>query len=61
MLEFLIDNIFVMFWTCFSTQYAFLWVPNVLLFTLILFFYSYDTDFTQGLLKKNKKEASTFL
>jgi hypothetical protein len=50
MLEFLIDNIFVMF----GGQSAYRWVHTVLL----LFLYSYDAYFIQRLLKKNEKKLS---
>ena len=44
----------------YNRQSAFLWVPNVLLFTLILFLYSCDTDFTQVLIKEKNKLALFF-
>jgi hypothetical protein len=53
MLEFFIDNIFVMF----GGQSAYRWVHTVLL----LFLYSYDAYFIQRLLKKNEKKLAQSL
>ena len=50
MLEFFIDNIFVMF----GGHSAYRWVDTVLL----LFLYSYDAYFIQRLLKKNEKKLA---
>ena len=50
MLEFFIDNIFVMF----GGHSAYRWVDTVFL----LFLYSYDAYFIQRLLKKNEKKLA---
>ena len=53
---FLIDNIFIMFGDVFfNRQSAHLRVQTVLLLA-VLFLYSHEADFIQGLLKKNEKK-----
>jgi hypothetical protein len=56
MLDFLIDNIFVMFGGCIFQQIV--GIPmgtNCAPLPVDLFLYSYEADFIQGLLKKNEK------
>ena len=55
MLEFLIDNIFVMFGgRVFQQTVGTICAPLL----ADLFFYSYEADFIQGLLKKNEKKLA---
>ena len=59
MLEFLIDNIFVMFGGCVFQQTV--GIPMGTNFARLLtdlFLYSYEADFIQGLLKKNEKKLA---
>ena len=57
MLEFLIDNICVMFggWMCFSTDYTY---GYKLCFSSHLFLYSYEADIIQGHRNKNEKKVA---
>ena len=60
MLEFLIENIFVLFClvdVSFNRQSILLWVPTVLLFSST-FLYLYEADFIQELLMKNNKKLA---
>ena len=62
MLDFFIDNIFVMFGGCVFQQIV--GIPlatNCAPLLADLFLYSYEADFIQGLLKKNEKEAGPIL
>ena len=61
-LEFLIDNIFVMFGgRVFKQTVGILMGTNFAPLLVDLFLYSYEADFIQGLLKKKQKEASPIL
>ena len=58
-LEFLIDNIFVMFGgRVFKQTVGILMGTNFAPLLVDLFLYSYEADFIQGLLKKNKKKLA---
>jgi len=59
MLEFLIDNIFVIFGgRVFQQTVGIPMGTNCSPLLADLFLYSHEADFIQGLLKKNRKEAS---
>ena len=59
MLKFLIDNIFVIFGGhVFQQTVGIPMGTNCAPLLSVLFLYSYDTDFIQGLLKKNKKKLA---
>jgi hypothetical protein len=61
LLEFFIDNLFVMFGGCVFQQTVGIPIGTncaPLLADLFLFLYSYEADFIQGLLKKKRKEAT---
>ena len=62
MLEFLIDNIFVMFGgRVFQQQtVGYLWIQTVIFFSLAFPLYSYEADFIQGLLKKNENKLARY-
>ena len=61
MLELLIDNIFVMFGgRVFLQTIGIPMGTNCALLLADLFLYSYEADFIQGLLKKNKKKLARF-
>ena len=61
MLEFLIDNIFVMFGgRVFQQTVAIPRCTNCAPLLADLFLYSYEADFIQGLLKKNEKKLARF-
>jgi hypothetical protein len=57
LLEFLIDNIFVILGGRVFQQSAYLWVQTAPLLADLLL-YSYETNFIQGLLKKNEKKLA---
>ena len=62
MLDFLIDNICVMFGGCVFQQIVGIpMATNCAPLLADLFLYSYEADFIQGLLKKNEKEAGPIL
>jgi len=62
MLEFLIDNIFVMFGgRVFQQTVGIPMCTNCAPLLADLFLYSYEADFIQGLLKKKRKEARPIL
>ena len=62
MLKFVIDNIFAMFGgRVFQQTVDIPMGTNCAPLLANLFFYSYEADFIQGLLKKNEKKESTFL
>ena len=56
MLNFFIDNIFVGWWTCFSTDSRHIYIISPHLADLFL--YSYEGDFIQGILKKNEMKLA---
>ena len=57
MLEFLIDNIFIMFGgRVFQQTVGILTGTNYVLLLVDLFLYSHEADFIHGLLKKNEKK-----
>jgi hypothetical protein len=59
MLDFLIDNIFVMFGGCIFQQIV--GIPmgtNFAPLPVDLFLYSHEADFIQGLLKENEKKLA---
>ena len=57
MLQFLIDNIFIMFGgRVFQQTVGIPTGTNYVLLLAYLFFYSHEADFIQGLLKKNEKK-----
>jgi hypothetical protein len=59
MLEFLIDNIFVIFGECVFQQTVNIHMgTNCAPLLADLFLYSYEADFIQGLLKKNEKKLA---
>ena len=59
MLEFLIDNIFATFGgRVFQQTVGIHMGTSCVLFLVDLFLYSYETDFIQGLLKKNEKKLT---
>jgi hypothetical protein len=59
MLDFLIDNIFVMFDGCVFQQIVGIPMDTNCAHLLVdLFLYSYEADFIQGLLKKNEKKLA---
>ena len=59
MLEFLIDNIFVMFGRrVFQQTVGILKGTNCVPLLVNLFLYLYEADFIQGLLKKNEKKLA---
>jgi hypothetical protein len=59
MLEFLIDNIFVIFGgRVFQQTVGISMCTNCALLLADLFLYLYETDFIQGLLKKNEKKLA---
>ena len=59
MLEFLIDNIFVFFGgRVFQQTVGIPMGTNCAPLLVDLFLYSYEADFIQGLLKKNKKKQA---
>jgi hypothetical protein len=59
MLEFLIDNIFAMFGgRVFQQTVGISMGTNCVSPLIDLFFYSHETDFMQGLLKKNEKKLA---
>ena len=58
MLEFLIDNIFVIFVDVFFNTVGIPMGTNCAPLLVDLFLYSYEADFIQGLLKKNKKKQA---
>ena len=61
MLDFLIDNIFVLFgWWCFDKRLVFQWSINCAPLLANLFLHAFEADFRQGLLKnKDTKLAQT--
>ena len=62
MLDFLIDNIFVMFGGCVFHQIVGIpMATNCAPLLAKLFLYSYEADFIQGVLKKNEKEVGPIL
>jgi hypothetical protein len=62
MLDFFIDNIFVMFGGCvFQQTVGIPMATNCAPLLADLFLYSYEADLIQGLLKKNEKEAGPIL
>ena len=59
MLEFLIDNIFVMFGgRVFQQTVGISMGTNCVSLLIDLFFYSYEADFVQGLFTKNEKKLA---
>ena len=57
MLDFLIDNIFVIFGECVFQQTVYIPMGTHCA-PLLAFLYSYEADFIQGLLKKNEKKLA---
>ena len=61
MLDFFIDNIFVILVDVFFNTVGIPMGTNCAPLLADLFLYSYEADFIQGLLKKKQKEASPIL